>query len=263
MKLVSSISSIFALVLIIVICFVISCISAIGDYIKTKLDTDSSSAKTAALYTLYDSAARGDLNKIKSVLDAKNFSERQEIINEKHYHTTDGGTILHAAVANKHKEVVEYLVSCGANLELTDRHGSTPLAIAAWKEYYDILEYLLTHNANIDPTDVDNETPFTEAARHNRVELVKFLVTRKCNINHKGLHGSTALHHAVDNNNMELVNFLLAQDNVNIEAEDTDTINMNYKDGKISANVNLDEASLIYDPEISGIRVNKIYGGTF
>lgn len=50
---------------------------------------------------------------------------------------------------------------------------------------------------------------------------------------------------------------------VNIEAEDTDTINMNYKDGKISANVNLDEASLIYDPEISGIRVNKIYGGTF
>lgn len=49
----------------------------------------------------------------------------------------------------------------------------------------------------------------------------------------------------------------------NIEAVNTDTVNMEYKDGKISAKVNLDESSLVYDPEVSGIRVNKIYGGTF
>ena len=51
--------------------------------------------------------------------------------------------------------------------------------------------------------------------------------------------------------------------NVNIEVENTDTVNLNYAEGKISANVNIDNSSLVYDPEVSAIRVNKIYGGTF
>ena len=48
-----------------------------------------------------------------------------------------------------------------------------------------------------------------------------------------------------------------------VEVINSDTVNLNYTGGKISAEVNLDGSSLIYDPEVSGIRVNKIYGGTF
>lgn len=50
---------------------------------------------------------------------------------------------------------------------------------------------------------------------------------------------------------------------ITIETANTDTVTMKYEGGKISAKVNIDESSLIYDPEVSGIRVNKIYGGTF
>lgn len=48
-----------------------------------------------------------------------------------------------------------------------------------------------------------------------------------------------------------------------VGVEDTDTIDLTLEANKLKAEVKLDNQSLLYDPTVGGIRVNKIYGGTF
>lgn len=51
---------------------------------------------------------------------------------------------------------------------------------------------------------------------------------------------------------------------VSFGIKDTETVNMDLSStGTLSAKVNIDNESLVYDPEVLAIRVNKIYGGTF
>lgn len=44
--------------------------------------------------------------------------------------------------------LVQYLVKKGADIELANRHGHTPLMIAAFKMRTDIVRFLLNHGAD-------------------------------------------------------------------------------------------------------------------
>lgn len=44
--------------------------------------------------------------------------------------------------------LVQYLVKKGADIELANRHGHTPLMIAAFKMRADIVRFLLKHGAD-------------------------------------------------------------------------------------------------------------------
>lgn len=44
--------------------------------------------------------------------------------------------------------LVQYLVKKGADIELANRHGHTPLMIAAFKMRADIVRFLLNHGAD-------------------------------------------------------------------------------------------------------------------
>ena len=80
-------------------------------------------------------ARRGNLVEIKSML-AKN----PELINKKY--SFIGNTPLHFAARGGHKEVVEFLCACGADVNAQNKFGQTPLDYATEKDHKEVMDFL-------------------------------------------------------------------------------------------------------------------------
>ncbi|MEZ5360527.1 MAG: ankyrin repeat domain-containing protein [Candidatus Zixiibacteriota bacterium] len=64
----------------------------------------------------------------------------------------DGKTALHISASTGNMEIVEYLVSMGANPNLCDSLGETPIEKAMNHDHTEVIEYLLAHGS-IMPTE--------------------------------------------------------------------------------------------------------------
>lgn len=66
-----------------------------------------------------------------------------------------GWTFLHWAAFNGHIDIVKLLIEKHANVNVTDKHGRTPLYLSLRYGYEDIVETLLEHGA-INKLDINN-----------------------------------------------------------------------------------------------------------
>jgi ankyrin repeat protein len=145
---------------------------------------------------------------------------------------------LHAAAASGNKNVVEQLITEGADVneqvyELLAFGGvaGTPLHVTVsscpwnypyrrdasfapervFNAYYEIVEALLNAGANAHLRREWDGTPLHDAARRGLTDIVKLLVSRGVDINCKeDYEGRTPLHVAAENNCMEVVEYLLS-----------------------------------------------------
>ena len=85
-------------------------------------------------------------------------------------------TLLHEAAFAGSKEIVEYLISKGANLNIKNRQGETPLHKAAQFGRIEILKVLLHAGANYLEKDRFGQTPQQLARDVSQYEAAKFLI---------------------------------------------------------------------------------------
>ena len=115
-------------------------------------------------------------------------------------------TALHMSAYKGHVEIVKYLLEKGANPNVRQESGVTPLAFAAIGGHTEVMEILIAHGAN------PNLSVVMElAARGGHVEAVKILLEHGADINVKVTDGGTALTVAVSRQHVELVKFLLSK----------------------------------------------------
>src|SRR5262249_45308321 len=86
----------------------------------------------------------------------------------------NGATALHQAVYARHPEVVEYLCQRGADPNITDRVGATPLMVAVWTEQDHIVEMLLSAGAKLAP-DNNGVSPLDHANLRRSEKVVGLL----------------------------------------------------------------------------------------
>ncbi|PUU81960.1 ankyrin repeat-containing domain protein, partial [Tuber borchii] len=60
-----------------------------------------------------------------------------------------GDTALHIAIERRYLGGVELLHAAGADLEIVDRDGKTPLLLACYNGYEEIMEFLVRNGANV------------------------------------------------------------------------------------------------------------------
>jgi ankyrin repeat protein len=87
----------------------------------------------------------------------------------------DDATLLHLAVGQNHKELAEYLIAQGADVNAQTRDHLTPLHMAAQNANITIAVLLLRNGAKINPVDLKGWTPLDRAEKWNHPLTSAFL----------------------------------------------------------------------------------------
>jgi ankyrin repeat protein len=145
-----------------------------------------------------------------TVRDLRTYPE--ELLNATDSH--HGYTLLAAAAVSGHKSVVKYLLKYGADPNIVDYGGVTPLMLACSGPYEGIALALLLGGASADVVDHDETTALHIAVMYTELgRFVQLLLTRDgLDIGSKDRDGDTALHVAAGHDNLFYVKWLLAAD---------------------------------------------------
>lgn len=79
----------------------------------------------------------------------------------------------HAAASYGHIELLEYLLSAGADINLRDNDGDTPLLICETPE---VFEFLRAHGADVDAINNDEEDILKKSVEDENEVMIKYLL---------------------------------------------------------------------------------------
>ena len=123
----------------------------------------------------------------------------------------DGTTPLHWAVYQIDPDLVEALLAKGANPDARNLFGSTPLAEAVSAGNAAVVTMLLEAGADANAANLDGETALMLAARAGSVEIAEQLLEHGADVNaREGWRDQTALMWAADGANAPLTQLLIA-----------------------------------------------------
>ena len=179
-------------------------------------------------------AYTGDLRGIKSHVEKNAPVDRLE-----------GFTLLHAAAAGGHADVIEFLIAKGFEVTATtEDDGTTPLHLAALSGHKEVAELLIANGADVNSRErYYGRTPAEFAMNGNHNEVAELLISKGADISplHFALHmadpakarslieggadvnkrtpyGTTPLHRAVGAGFTDIVELLIAKGaNVNVK----------------------------------------------
>ena len=106
----------------------------------------------------------------------------------------DNKTLMYWAGEHGDKELIDFLVKKGLDVNISTRDGSTGLHEAAWYNNPEAARALIAHGAKVNVTNASGNTPLHYAAEHNWMEVVEILVKNGADVNARNKKGETPLH---------------------------------------------------------------------
>jgi uncharacterized protein len=123
---------------------------------------------------------------------------------------SDGMSALHWAALHGHEPTTAALLKAGADANLPNEYGLTPLSIACSNGAFAIVKLLVDQGVKLDWKGRGEETLLMLAARHGDPATVKLLIAHGCNPNQQERRGQTALMFAAANGNAEAAEAIIA-----------------------------------------------------
>ncbi|CAC5385999.1 unnamed protein product [Mytilus coruscus] len=119
-----------------------------------------------------------------------------------------GQTPLMGACDTQKNKIVELLIAMGAHVDDADNNGITALMIGCFHGYYDIVNVLL-EEANVNKFSKEGYVPLHYACMKGHETIVKMLLQNNANVNHLNKTGWTPLMFACKHGYRDIVKFLL------------------------------------------------------
>jgi ankyrin repeat protein len=107
---------------------------------------------------------------------------------------TTGENALHIVVARRDSTWVNFLLAKGANPNLADNDGNTPLMDAVQVRFEDAVQSLIARGAQVDKPNNSGETPLIRAVQLRDVGLVRLLVTNGANVDKRDTIAGMSAH---------------------------------------------------------------------
>ena len=137
---------------------------------------------------------------------------------------------LHKAVQNRDVSTIKRLLAAGADVNIKDEDGFTPLQYAAYKEE---AELLVANGADVNTKD-KNGWSILHTSSDFLVPLAKVVIENGANLDAKTPDGSTPLHHAILHSENILAK-LLIDNGADVNAIDNDGwVPLHYADDQLS-----------------------------
>ena len=153
---------------------------------------------------------------LKSLDEIKKLIEKGAYLNS--FNEKGDSNLFCSAAGTGNKEIVDFLLENGADIDCVEKNRSTPLKVAIINWRGDMVSYLVNKGAKIDIRDDLGMSSICWAAFQGWVQLVEFLLKKGANIEDKNKFGDTLLKIASEQDRVELVEFLLKK-GANIEAK--------------------------------------------
>ena len=134
------------------------------------------------LFLLSFTGCKNNKDRFLDALLANDWKTAQTILDRNsnlvHTRLESGGTLLHAAVYYDNKEMLEFLLKNGADVNIDSKeHGETPLHDAASQSRLMMASILLQNEADVNARDGLQCTPLHDAAMYSNKEMVKLLIS--------------------------------------------------------------------------------------
>ena len=158
------------------------------------------------LTKLFDATEKGEIEKVNEILH-----EQQVLIDKENEH---GLTLLGIAAHYGQYEVVKSLIKHGAeinalshsNLSFIPKNTALHAAIAGVKSK-EVIEFLLTNGAEPNITDSEGNTPLHIAAFEGNIAIAELLIKNGAKTKHNN-SGKTPIEIAEERGNSEFINFI-------------------------------------------------------
>ena len=125
---------------------------------------------------------------------------------------TAHGQEIFDAVKSNDLAAVRLLIEKDASfVNLKDESGNTPLHHAALIDSPEIIEYLLSRGADIDAQNTQLNTPLHEAMQSRKENTAVLLIEKGADLNKKNIHQQTPIHRAASLNQMKTGEMLIAR----------------------------------------------------
>lgn len=107
-----------------------------------------------------------------------------------------GQTALHIVTARRDRTWMEFLIAKGANVNLRDAQGQSPLDIAANLGFVEGVELLIANHARLDDANNAGETPLIIAVHHHDEPMIRLLLRAGADPDRADNSGRSALDYA-------------------------------------------------------------------
>jgi len=120
---------------------------------------------------IHSAAEKGDLAKVKALI-----AQDPSLASSK---DKTGATPLHLAAKENHKDVAEFLLASGADVNAQDKYGFTPLDLALSSYHYiDVVTLLLDKGANVNARSFQGLDALMEAAMRGQKDAAAMLLAK-------------------------------------------------------------------------------------
>ena len=177
---------------------------------KILLTSESLQKKVKSLYhqqilddekKLWHASEKGNTEEIKRLLSSS-------MVNVNRYYV-DQSPALNKAVEHGHKEVVQAFLDAGAEINMADWRGRTPLYWAAMLGHKDIVQILLDREAQSNIADTDGWTPLHKSAWKGDKHVAQVLLEAGAQPESTNKKGETPLYLAARWGNKDVQRLLL------------------------------------------------------
>lgn len=160
-------------------------------------------------YTVHGSVERNDLEEVAQ------FIQQGGAINQANRFDEH---LLHLA---RTPEMIELLIKGGAEVNIENHFGDSPLLQAVYRGHHGLVELLIEYGADLNHKNRFGDTPLREAVNRDLIVMAKLLIERGAELDAQSKSGDTVLHTAVRRGNRAMVR-VLVQGGAKMDIENED-----------------------------------------